>query len=265
MKDYAPRKRACRGPGSLRIPESLLRTMLSLELTPERLAKRTLWYNERLKSWSRARRGLPVVWETPEPEWLVRKRYELAVEDARERLAVRASWGEFPLAPGNGRPKRSGMALELGASRLGGKALKSAGKVMRMSESRKLKQGLRMMMEEYLAMEDGKAASELVEQTVKMALAGHPAALKLVWDRVDGAIEKRVNVTGIVQQVISLQDAPKPAEFELREVGGPGEVLPLEVMQEPQRVLVPEGGVGGMLPPLEMLVGDDEDEEEEDE
>ena len=51
----------------------------------------------------------------------------------------------------------------------------------------------------HLRENEGKNAKEIVEATYRLALDGHPQALKLVWDRIDGPVVQQVDLTAKVQ------------------------------------------------------------------
>lgn len=73
---------------------------------------------------------------------------------------------------------------------------------------------LSALIEDELASDDGRLARALARELVRRAISGDPYATKAVLDRVEGAVEKKVNISAtMTQQMVSLLDAPKPAAF----------------------------------------------------
>jgi hypothetical protein len=109
----------------------------------------------------------------------------------------------------------------------------SSAELLKLGESR-----LSALIETELAKEDGKNAYALAKALVQRAIEGDEFSVKAVLDRVDGPIEKKLNISGMVQQqVISLVEAPRPTEFQLV-MEQSGVVLPLpEAVPTPAEVL----------------------------
>lgn len=85
---------------------------------------------------------------------------------------------------------------------------------------------LSALIETELAKDNGALARALATELVKRAIEGDPFATKAVLDRVEGAVERKVNISAtMTQQMVSLLDAPKPEAFSV-----PSEVVDAEVV-----------------------------------
>lgn len=76
---------------------------------------------------------------------------------------------------------------------------------------------LSALLEDVLARNDGEKAKQLADVLVTRALQGDPVAIKAVLERVDGPVERKLQISSTInQQVISLVEAPRPVEFQIQ-------------------------------------------------
>jgi hypothetical protein len=172
------------------------------------------------------------------PEVVEGEKKKLSQAEQRAlNLSKRKSWTKENHPPGRWKKGMSGNPTGRRGDGL------HPGKLYKLGESR-----LSALIESELAQDDGKKAKALAAELVKRAIEGDPFATKAVLDRVDGAVEKKVNINAtMTQQMVQLLDAPRPAVFELS-----AEVMPTPA--EAQKSAVEEA----LGKALEELAGEDE-------
>lgn len=135
-----------------------------------------------------------------EPSWLKKRPARVLTEAQREGLD-------------RGRAKAIQMARE---GKVAPKKETSMPKSPAPWTQKKLVKTMTAYIEAVLSRGEGAKAQELALSLVNRAIEGDMLAAKLILERVDGAVERKVKLSHeITQQVIRLTDAPKPREVTL--------------------------------------------------